>query len=286
MGTEPIEIEKLDISVRLKNALRRSGFTDLRDISSISRESILRIRNMGMSSYNELQKQCDKYGIVIHSKDELKDQSKGISWSDSQCSELFRMGIKCIDDIRTYPMSEVEKTKYSKPEIYGRLKEAKRKLNNELQKEKISSSGRSDAFQLNLDGTKIEFRIKNYRPSTEDEYYEEWCLITVRIKGNSIDYSVNSECMTCSEVEELNEELDNLIMGAFNEDKEITFIEPDFEFRLFPNKKGNYYIEWKFNLWYKGALTANYFVLMFADDDIRQFKTYLEEVIEEGSHSK
>lgn len=88
--------------------------------------------------------------------------------------------------------------------------------------------------------------------------------------------------MTCSEVEELNEELDNLINDAFNEDKEITLIEPDFEFRLFPNKKGNYYMEWKFNLWYKDALTANYFVLMFADDDIQQFKTYLEEVIEEG----
>lgn len=55
MSTEPIEIEKLEVSSRLKNCMRRSGVSDLRDIAGIPRESIVRIRNMGDATYKELQ---------------------------------------------------------------------------------------------------------------------------------------------------------------------------------------------------------------------------------------
>lgn len=146
----------------------------------------------------------------------------------------------------------------------------------------ISATDRNDRFQLNLEGTKIEFKIENYRPSTKDEYYEEWCLITVKVKGNGIDYSTHSECMMCCEIEWLNSELENMINGVFSEDRQITFLEPDFEFLLFPSKESNYYMDWKFRLWYKGALTCNYFVLSFVYDDIQKLKKYLEKVIENG----
>ena len=36
-----------------------------------------------------------------------------------------------IEDIKAFPMEEIEKIKFSMPEIYGRLKDAKRKLENE-----------------------------------------------------------------------------------------------------------------------------------------------------------
>ena len=48
------------------------------------------------------------------------------SWQ--QCTRLFEMGIRSIEDIRKFPMEEIEKIKFSMPEIYGRLKDAKRKL--------------------------------------------------------------------------------------------------------------------------------------------------------------
>lgn len=128
MSTEPIEIEKLDISTRLKHCLMRNGFTDLREVSSVSKETLLKIRNMGIGTYEELRKQCDKYGIVMYSDEDLKDRSKGITWSCHQCRGLFKLGIRCIDDIKNFPMDEVEKSKYSQPNIYGRLKAAKRKL--------------------------------------------------------------------------------------------------------------------------------------------------------------
>lgn len=131
MNTEPIEIEKLDVSARLKNCMRGSGISDLRDIVRIPKESIFRIRNMGDVTYKELQEQCDKYGIVIRSEKDVIDRSRGIKWSWQQCSSLFEMGIRSIEDIRKLPMEEIEKIKFSKPEIYGRLKDAKRKLESE-----------------------------------------------------------------------------------------------------------------------------------------------------------
>ena len=41
------------------------------------------------------------------------------------------MGIRSIEDIKTFAMEESEKMKFSMPEIYGRLKDAKRKLESE-----------------------------------------------------------------------------------------------------------------------------------------------------------
>ena len=131
MSTEPIEIEKLEVSSRLKNCMRRSGISDLRDIVRIPKESIFRILNMGDATYKELQEQCDKYGIVIRSEKDVIDRSRGIKWSWQQCSRLFEMGIRSIEDIKTFPMEEVEKIKFSMSEIYGRLKDAKRKLESE-----------------------------------------------------------------------------------------------------------------------------------------------------------
>ena len=54
MSSEPIEIEKLDISTRLKHCLIYYGFNDLREVSSVSKETLFRIRNMGDATYKEL----------------------------------------------------------------------------------------------------------------------------------------------------------------------------------------------------------------------------------------
>ena len=86
---------------------------------------------MGDATYKELQEQCDKYGIVICSEKNVIDRSRGIKWSCQQCSRLFEMGIRSIEDIRTFPVEEIEKIKFSMPEIYTRLKDAKRKLESE-----------------------------------------------------------------------------------------------------------------------------------------------------------
>lgn len=78
-----------------------------------------------------MQEKCDKYGILIRSEKDVLDRSRGIRWSRQQCSRLFETGIRSIEDIKTFPMEEIEKIKFSMPEIYGRQKDAKRKLESE-----------------------------------------------------------------------------------------------------------------------------------------------------------
>ncbi|RGS35720.1 hypothetical protein [Roseburia hominis] len=68
---------------------------------------------------------------MIRSEKEVIDRSRGIKWTWKQCSRLFEMGIRSIEDIKIFPMEEIEKIKFSMPEIYGRLKNAKRKLESE-----------------------------------------------------------------------------------------------------------------------------------------------------------
>ena len=91
--------------------MRRSGISDLRDIVRIPKESVFRIRNMGDATYKELQEQCDKYGIVICSEKNVIDRCRGIKWSSQQCSRLFEMGIRSIEDIRTLSSGRNRKDK-------------------------------------------------------------------------------------------------------------------------------------------------------------------------------
>ena len=60
-----------------------------------------------------------------------------------------------------------------------------------------------------------------------------------------------------------------------------SFVEPDFEFMLYPSDKGSYYMEWKFNLWDGGVLTCNSFTLTFVDEDIQELIKYLKTVMED-----
>ena len=60
--------------------------------------------------------------LVVFDKHVI-DRSRGIKWTWQQCSRLFEMGIRSIEDIKAFPMEEIEKIKFSMPEIYGRLKE-------------------------------------------------------------------------------------------------------------------------------------------------------------------
>lgn len=88
--------------------------------------------------------------------------------------------------------------------------------------------------------------------------------------------------MLCSEVEWLYEKLGELQDGLITSDTEISFIEPDFEYMLYPNNNGYYYMDWKFNLWNDGVLTCNSFTIMFYDKEIKELRKYLNDVISEA----
>lgn len=104
------------------------------------------------------------------------------------------------------------------------------------------------------------------------------------VHGNSKgkNYDIHCECMLCTEVEWLYNKLGELQDGLLINDTEISFIEPDFEYVLYPNSNRDCYMDWKFNLWNDGILTANSFTIVFDAAEIGRLREYLDKVISEN----
>lgn len=66
-------ISSLPISTRLRNGLRRNGVEYLQQVEKYTEENILRIRNIGKYSLQELKNVCEQYGVQIGSCANIKD---------------------------------------------------------------------------------------------------------------------------------------------------------------------------------------------------------------------
>ena len=70
-----IPISSLNISTRLRNGLRRNGVEYLQQVEKCTEENILRIRNIGKYSLQELKNICEQYGVQIGRCADMKDLS-------------------------------------------------------------------------------------------------------------------------------------------------------------------------------------------------------------------
>lgn len=134
-------------------------------------------------------------------------------------------------------------------------------------------------FELDLEGTRFEFELENYKKSTKENWDVEWCVVTARVYSDVLKYSLHSSCLLCCEVELLYQKLVELENGEIVDTTEIENIEPDFEYLLCHVASGAYYMEWKFNLWNEGCLTANSFTITLNEEDIKKLREYLYSII-------
>ena len=134
-------------------------------------------------------------------------------------------------------------------------------------------------LELGLEGIKFELEIRDYKKSSKENWDDEWCVVTATIFSEIIKYSLHSSCLLCCEVELLYQKLVELENGEIVDTTEIENIEPDFEYLLCHVASGVYYMEWKFNLWNEGCLTANSFTITFGEEDIKKLKEYLYNII-------
>ena len=134
-------------------------------------------------------------------------------------------------------------------------------------------------LELDLEGVRFELEIRNYKESTIENWDDEWCVVTAKAFSDFIKFSLHSSCLLCCEVELLYQKLVELEDGEIVDTIEIENIEPDFEYLLCHVASGVYYMEWKFNLWNKGCLTANSFTITFGEEDIKKLKEYLYIII-------
>lgn len=66
-------VRDVPMKTMLKNALLRNGVLYLSQLSSYSKEDILRFKNLGKVSFIELDQICQKYGIEIRTQSSIKD---------------------------------------------------------------------------------------------------------------------------------------------------------------------------------------------------------------------
>ena len=63
-------IEELNISVRTYNCLRRHGVSTVGELSEMTKEDLMRVRNLGRKNYDEVLEKLNNIGISLASEDE------------------------------------------------------------------------------------------------------------------------------------------------------------------------------------------------------------------------
>ncbi|MDR5659523.1 DNA-directed RNA polymerase subunit alpha [Serpentinicella sp. ANB-PHB4] len=63
-------IEELDLSVRSYNCLKRAGINTVQELSTKAEEDMMKVRNLGKKSLEEVQKKLDELGLNLKSSDE------------------------------------------------------------------------------------------------------------------------------------------------------------------------------------------------------------------------
>ena len=154
---------------------------------------------------------------------------------------------------------------------------------------------------LDLDGINLILGISNYVYSTTwaDDL---WTKNYVGISSQYINYEINGEIFECFEVTQLKEDLKRLLEGNEPESREISFIEPDLEFKLYPShtiKSGedgyvyvapdaefvDCYAELIVNLFINGAESGHEINLYVDRENIEKMYNYLRLVTKEIDES-
>ena len=104
-----VAVESLPISVRLCHILTRNQVEYLYQVENYSEEQLLKFRNMGQGTLEELKYICKDYGIHIYSYRDLEDESIGVTFTPSVYEKIFHAGIKSKEDVMKIEASELAK---------------------------------------------------------------------------------------------------------------------------------------------------------------------------------
>lgn len=124
-----VAVESLPISVRLCHILTRNQVEYLYQVENYSEEQLLKFRNMGQGTLEELKYICKDYGIHIYSYRDLGDESIGVTFTPSVYEKIFQAGIKCKDDIMKTEASELAKLFGKNSVTYKKMMQIKNQKN-------------------------------------------------------------------------------------------------------------------------------------------------------------
>jgi DNA-directed RNA polymerase subunit alpha len=62
-------IEELDLSVRSYNCLKRAGINTVQELTTKTEEDMMKVRNLGRKSLEEVQEKLQELGLGLRSED-------------------------------------------------------------------------------------------------------------------------------------------------------------------------------------------------------------------------
>ena len=124
-----VAVESLPISVRLCHILTRNQVEYLYQVENYSEEQLLKFRNMGQGTLEELKYICKDYGIHIYSYRDLGDESIGVTFTPSVYEKIFQAGIKSKEDIMKTEASELAKLFGKNSVTYKKMVQIKKQKN-------------------------------------------------------------------------------------------------------------------------------------------------------------
>lgn len=106
---DDIIIKNIQMSTRLRNILVRNGITLISQVSNYPKEALLRMRNMGEVSFEELVGICEKFRIKIQTLESLAKDLKPVTFYKSHLLVLYESNIYAAEDIEKFSMNELKK---------------------------------------------------------------------------------------------------------------------------------------------------------------------------------
>lgn len=94
-----VPIESLPISVRLCHILTRNKVEHLYQVEDYCEEQLIKFRNMGKGTLDELREICERYGIHIYSHRDLEIEDVGVSFAPTIYEKIFQSGIRGKADV-------------------------------------------------------------------------------------------------------------------------------------------------------------------------------------------
>ncbi len=143
------------------------------------------------------------------------------------------------------------------------------------------------SFTMDAEGISVQLTIRGYEPSCRENWDDQWCKCDFTFRsGDWLNYhKENDEVFLSCEVEALEGMLSKMLNNQLEEEKELGFIEPDFEFHFYPQQEfTNIGCEWRIYFWDdEGALTCNYLAITLSREDMEALRDYLLHVMKAGS---
>ncbi len=132
-----------------------------------------------------------------------------------------------------------------------------------------------------------KIRIKKGKSYTKDDYYCRWYDVSLNIKNKYFTYNETRECLLESELWEIYNNIDKCLNNKMNENKNLSFIEPDLEIELSKSNDENHIhlCDFKVFINLEGVAGCDYYSFTLDDEDMIRFKDYIKNVLENKNHS-